>query len=220
VRDGLLISFEGIDGCGKSTQLTRVAERLRAAGNDVLTLREPGGTVLGERVRDLLLDPSIDDMDAAAEALLYAASRAELVATTIEPALQRGSVVILDRYVDSSLAYQGAGRGLGIERVLEANLLATRGRLPDATVFVDLDPALAAERLAATDTAPDRLERAGDAFFQRVHGAYLDLARRYPERIHRVDGAGTVDEVATRVWEIVSDVCAATGIPLEEVAAQ
>jgi dTMP kinase len=216
VTGGLLISFEGLDGCGKSTQLARLADRLRAVGTEPLLVREPGGTALGERVRDILLDPATGDIAAAAEALLYAASRAELVAGTIEPALAAGRVVLVDRYVDSSLAYQGAGRELGIDRVLEANLLATRGRLPDVTLLVELDPAQAAVRRGTTGEDADRLELAGDGFFARVHAGYEQVAGRWPERIRRIDGAGSVDAVERRVDAIVAPLLAQrTGITLE-----
>jgi dTMP kinase len=221
VEAGLLISFEGVDGCGKSTQLARLAARLRAVGIEPLLVREPGGTQLGERVREVLLDPATGDIAPAAEALLYAASRAELVAATIEPALAAGRVVLVDRYVDSSLAYQGAGRGLGVERVLEANLLATRGRLPDATILVEVDLDVARARRAAAGEAADRLEQAGDEFFARVHASYAELAGRWPERILRVDGAGSVDSVERSVDARLAPVLAGSGItlsPLEQHA--
>lgn len=204
METGLLISFEGVDGCGKSTQLARLAERLRAAGTQPLVVREPGGTPLGERVRELVLDPSTGDIDPAAEALLYAASRAELVARVLEPALAAGRVILVDRYVDSSLAYQGAGRGLGLDRVLEANLLATRGRLPELTLLYDLDPARARERMAAQGAPPDRLEAAGDEFFARVREAYRELAARWPERITSIDASPEPDAV-----ELATDAAAA-----------
>lgn len=223
MEKGLLISFEGVDGSGKSTQLARLADRLRVVGHEPILVREPGGTALGERIREILLDPATGDIDPAAEALLYAASRAELVATTIEPALADGRVVLVDRYVDSSLAYQGAGRQLGIERVLEANLLATRGRLPHLTVLVSLDPAVARERLGARgETEPgadeDRLEQAGNEFFARVHEAYGELAQRWPDRIAHIDGAGAPDDVERLVDAAVLPLLEETGItvnPLE-----
>lgn len=220
MHEGLLISFEGVDGCGKSTQLARLAERLRSAGADPLLVREPGGTALGERVRDLLLDPATGSIEPATEALLYAASRAELVATSIEPALAEGRVVLVDRYVDSSLAYQGAGRGLGIDRVLDANMLATGGRLPDLTILVELDPAAARNRRASTGTAADRLERAGPDFFDRVHSAYAELAARWPERIVRIEGGGSVDAVERRVDIAVAAVLAAAGVPIEPLTTE
>ena len=212
---GLLISFEGIDGCGKSTQLARLAERLAAVGVAPLLVREPGGTGLGEQVRAIVLAPETGDIDPAAEALLYAASRAELVAREIEPALAAGRVVLADRYVDSSLAYQGAGRELGIDRVLEANLLATRGRLPDLTVLVQLDPAAARARLAGGGADGDRIEQAGSAFFTRVHEAYAALAARWPDRIARIDGALGVDEVERQIDAVAAPLLAErTGIIL------
>ena len=219
MEKGLLISFEGVDGSGKSTQLARLADRLRAVGIEPLLVREPGGTALGERIREILLDPATGDIDPAAEALLYAASRAELVATTIEPALADGRVVLVDRYVDSSLAYQGAGRELGIERVLEANLLATRGRLPHLTVLVALDPATARQRLASTGADEDRIEQAGNEFFTRAHEAYVQLAERWPDRIAHVDGAGSPDEVERLVDAAVQPHLANAGITIEPLEA-
>jgi dTMP kinase len=221
VDEGLLISFEGIDGCGKSTQLARLADRLRAVGIEPLLVREPGGTQLGERVREILLDPATGDIAPAAEALLYAASRAELVASTIEPALAAGRIVLVDRYVDSSLAYQGAGRELGIDRVLEANLLATAGRLPDLTVLVAVDPATARSRRLAAGEQADRLEQAGDAFFARVHASYADLASRWPDRIASVDGSADADAVERRVDAVITPMLARAGVqlePLEQLA--
>ncbi len=219
MEKGLLISFEGVDGSGKSTQLARLADRLRAVGHEPILVREPGGTALGERIREILLDPATGDIDPAAEALLYAASRAELVATTIEPALADGRVVLVDRYVDSSLAYQGAGRQLGIERVLEANLLATRGRLPHLTVLVALDPAAARERLEATGADEDRLEQAGNEFFARVHEAYGELAERWPDRIAHIDGAGPPDEVERLVDAAVQPLLERAGITIKPLEA-
>ena len=219
MEKGLLISFEGVDGSGKSTQLARLADRLRAVGHEPILVREPGGTALGERIREILLDPATGDIDPAAEALLYAASRAELVASTIEPAIADGRVVLVDRYVDSSLAYQGAGRQLGIERVLEANLLATRGRLPHLTVLVALDPAAARARLEATGADEDRLEQAGTEFFARVYAAYGELAERWPDRIATIDGAGTPDEVERLVDAAVQPLLERAGIAIEPLEA-
>lgn len=214
MEPGLLISFEGVDGCGKSTQLRRLADALLAVGVEPLVVREPGGTPLGEQVREILLSPATGEIDHAAEALLYAASRAELVATVIEPALAAGRIVLVDRYVDSSLAYQGAGRGLGLERVLEANLLATRGRLPHVTVLVQLDPAAARARARSAGAEADRLEQAGGAFFSRVAAAYRELAERWPERIVTVDGDGSPAEVEQRVRQAVEPQLRARGVEL------
>jgi dTMP kinase len=177
----MFITFEGLDRSGKSTQ----AELLRAAfeseGRDVVLTREPGGTALGERIRKLLLDG--DDARPWAEALLFAAARAELVDRVIAPALERGADVICDRYIDSSLAYQGVARGLGVDRVLELNLQATRGLLPDKTILLLIDPVEAAER----GGQEDRIEREGAEFRRKVDAAYRELAALFPRRIVPAD---------------------------------
>jgi dTMP kinase len=190
----VFVSFEGLDGSGKTTQLRLAAERLRADGVEVVETREPGGTELGEQVRELLLHAG--DVAPWAEAALFAASRAQHVEEVIRPALARGAAVLCDRYVDSSLAYQGIARGLGLERVLELNLTAVGGLLPDTTILLLIDPTAAADRRRA---APDRIEREGDAFAARVDAAYRELAERYPERIVPLDGTLACDELAERI---------------------
>jgi dTMP kinase len=190
----MFVSFEGVDGSGKSTQADLLAAHLRAGGRKVVHTREPGGTPLGERIRGLLLGG--EDMAPWAEAALFAAARAELVAEVIGPALDRGAWVVCDRYVDSSLAYQGIARGLGVDEVLELNLPAVGGRLPDRTFVLLLDAAAASRRLGS---ASDRIEREGDDFRARVNDAYAELARRFPERIVALDGALPVDAVARAV---------------------
>ena len=179
----MFITFEGADGSGKSTQAELLRAALAAEGRDVVLTREPGGTVLGERIRALLLDG--DGMSPWAEAALFAASRAQHVDEVILPALERGADVVCDRYVDSSLAYQGIARGLGVEEVFELNLRATHHLLPDTTVLLLVDPAEAARRSGE----PDRLEREGVDFRARVDAAYRELAARFPERILVADGA-------------------------------
>ena len=190
----MFISFDGLDGCGKTTQAALLAEAAVAAGREVVPVREPGGTAPGERVRDLLLDPALT-IEPWAEALLYAAARAQLVAEVIRPALERGATVIADRFIDSSLAYQGCARGLGLDDVLEVNRLATRGLLPDRTVLLVLGQAEAAGRRGE----PDRIEAEGADFHTRVADGFADAARRFPERIALVDASGTRDQVADRV---------------------
>ncbi|MBX5474989.1 MAG: dTMP kinase [Thermoleophilia bacterium] len=191
----MFVTFEGPDGSGKSTQAELLRAALAAEGREVVLTREPGGTALGERIRELLLEG--DPMSPWAEAALFAASRAQHVEQVILPALERGADVICDRYLDSSLAYQGIARGLGVEAVLELNLRATHGLLPDATVLLLVDPAVAAARSGATD----RLEREGDGFRSRVDAAYRELATRFPERILVVEADRPPDELAREIRE-------------------
>ncbi|HYY07634.1 MAG TPA: dTMP kinase, partial [Actinomycetota bacterium] len=176
---GFFIAFEGVEGSGKGTQIAMAEEFLRREGYDVLVTREPGGTEVGERVRELLLDPNTGNLDARAEALLFAASRAQTVHSVIRPALAEGKVVICDRYVDSSLAYQGWGRGLGEQDVLTLNVWGTQGLFPDLVILLHLEP----ERgLLRSTEAPDRMELEGQDFHAKVANAYLKIAEEHPER--------------------------------------
>jgi dTMP kinase len=195
----VFISFEGADGSGKSTQAERLRDTLVGEGREVVLTREPGGTELGERARELVLNGP--QMGAWAEATLFAASRAEHVEEVIRPALERGAVVVCDRYVDSSLAYQGIARSLGVDEVLQLNLTVTGGLLPDVTFLLLVDPEVAAARW----TDADRLEREGDALQAKVDAAYRELAERFPERIVTVDGARDPDEIAREVHERLRD---------------
>jgi len=189
------VTFEGVDGSGKSTQAELLRDALAAEGREVVLTREPGGTEVGERVRELLLNGP--EMTPWAEAALFAAARAELVATVIRPALERGADVVSDRYVDSSLAYQGIARGVGVDHVLELNLHVVQGLMPDLTVLLLLDPAEAAARAGETD----RLEREGADFRARVDAAYRELAERFPERIVALDGERPADELSEVIRE-------------------
>jgi dTMP kinase len=190
----MFVTFEGVDGSGKSTQARLLAERLREEGREVVLTREPGGTALGEEVRSLLLHG--EHIAPWAEAALFAAARAQLVDEVIRPALARGADVVSDRYLDSSLAYQGLARGLGIERVLELNLLATSGILPDRTFLVLVPPADAAARRG---DEPDRLEREGAGFVEEVDRAYREIARVFGQRVQVVDGTRNPDDIARDV---------------------
>jgi dTMP kinase len=190
----MFLTFEGVDWSGKSTQAELLAGWLRDQGRTVLSTREPGGTPVGEAVRDVVLHG--DEMTPWAEAALYAAARAEHVERALRPALDRGEDVVCDRYIESSVAYQGGARGLGIERVLELNLMVTRGLVPDRTFLVLLDPAEARRRGAGQ---PDRIEREGDEFMRLVDEAYRSLAAASPERIVALDGARAPEEIAEEV---------------------
>lgn len=201
---GTFVTFEGIDGCGKSTQVGFVAAALSEQGTHVVRLREPGGTAISEKVRALLLDPANVDMRPEAELLLYEAARAQLVRQVIEPALEVGSVVLCDRFFDSTFAYQAIARGLGEELVRTANELGSCGRTPDATVVFDLDPQVAWGR--ATRGGTDRLEAEGVAFQERVRQGYLRAAELEPSRVLVVDADGTPEEVFARTIACLSDV--------------
>ena len=197
----VFVSFEGADGSGKSTQAELLRATLAADGRDVVLTREPGGTELGEAVRAVVLDGP--PMGAWAEATLFAASRAEHVEEVIRPALERGAAVVCDRYIDSSLAYQGIARGLGIDAVLQLNLAVTGGLLPDVTFLLLLDPGVATGR----HVDPDRLEREGAKLQAKVDAAYRLLAERFPERIVTIDAAGEPDAIAGEVCERLRERC-------------
>ena len=190
----MFVTFEGLDGSGKTTQVDLLRERLEAEGLEVVATREPGGTELGEQIRDLLLHGG--HVTSWAEALLYAASRAQHVDEVIRPALERDAAVVCDRYLDSSVAYQGVGRGLGIDRVLDLNLAAVDGLLPDRTFLLRLDPGEVAARIARDH---DRLEREDDDFRRRVDAGYRELAARFPERIVFLDAMRPVEELAEEI---------------------
>lgn len=201
---GLMITFEGGDGSGKSTQIALLADRLRALGHDVRTFREPGGVAPGdpgERIRDILLDPMHAELGVRAELLLYEASRAQLVSAQYRPGIEAGAIVLCDRYADSSVAYQGYGRAvLPVEEVHELNRIATGGLVPHLTLLLDVD---ATHGLAqATAQGADRLEQAGPAFHERVREGYLAMAAAEPDRIKLVP-RGSIDEVAASVWALV-----------------
>ena len=195
---GLFVTFEGGDGVGKSTQARLLEEWLTGAGRTVLRTREPGGTEVGELIRDIVLHHR-GEVAPRAEALLYAADRAHHVATVVRPALARGEVVIQDRYLDSSIAYQGSGRVLGADDVRRLSLWAAEGLLPDLTVLLDLDHDIARDRLDADDKPFDRLEAEQADFHARVRQAFLGLAAAEPQRFLVLDASAPPDELAAGV---------------------
>ncbi len=211
---GLFVSFEGGDGSGKSTQSRLLGEWLTAQGRTVVLTREPGGTELGQVLRREVLHGG--HLDPRTEALLYAADRAHHVASLVRPALAAGSVVVTDRYLDSSVAYQGSGRDLGADEVERLSLWATGGLLPALTVLLDLDPAAGLERMRAREGGPDRLESAGEEFHRRTRAAFLDRAAADPGRWLVLDAARPVAEIAadvrTRVADLLGLDAAAPGV--------
>lgn len=200
---GRFITFEGGEGCGKSTQVKRLAAALEAKGVKVLLTREPGGTRLAEMIRTLLKDETEDPPVDRAELLLFLAARAQLVRNVIRPALDAGTWVLSDRFSDSTIAYQGYGRGLSVDFVKAANEFACEGLTPDLTLLLDVEPSVAAQRMrgreAATNTSADRIERAGDDFHARLRRGFHELAEANPSRIVTIDATGTPEEVARRI---------------------
>jgi len=195
---GLFITFEGIDGVGKSTQANLLEEYLRSLGHDVVRTLEPGGTELGQEIRQLLLHRK-GHVAARAEALLFAADRAHHVETKIKPALAAGSFVISDRYFDSSVAYQGAGRELSMDEVRHINVWATGGLLPNLTILLDLDAAAARSRRQATGTSEDRIEQAKLEFFEATRMAFLKLAQAEPERFLVIDANQSIQQMQAQI---------------------
>jgi len=197
----MFIVLEGPDGSGKSTQTRLLVEHLTSRGHSVLQTREPGGTPAAEAIRTLVLNPAFDGLDDRTEALLFAAARAEHVAQVIRPALQRGEIVVCDRYIDSSIAYQGVGRRLGIERIRELSMWATGDLVPDLTLVLDLDAAKGMERVGERD----RLEREPQEYHDRVRMAFVELALHDPERYRVISAIGSIQEVAQRIRVAVDE---------------
>ena len=204
---GRLITIEGIDGAGKTTLARGLVEILRERGLHVELLREPGGVALSERLREVVKDPELT-VGARAEALIYAAARAQLVEERLQPLLAAGTWVLLDRFVDSSLAYQGGGRGLGIEEIAELNRFGTAGLVPDRTLYLRVDPRIGRARAGDRGEAPDRLEREGEDFFGAIALAYEDLAALEPDRIRAIDAAQAPEVVLADAIGAVADLLA------------
>lgn len=212
-RQGALITFEGPEGSGKTTQARRLTERLRATGRSVIPTREPGGTATGEHIREILQHGrSGERLCAEAELLLFSASRAQLVSQVIRPALERGEWVVCDRFFDSTTAYQAYGHGFDVGMVEVIHQFAVGATVPRRTFLLDLDVSESLRRMqrrnAEQRTAPDRFEREALAFHAKVHAGYQALARRDPERIRVIDATRPVEEIADCIWEALNDVLA------------
>jgi dTMP kinase len=201
---GRLITIEGIDGAGKTTLAAALLDALRARGLDVLLLREPGSVPAAERIRDLVIDPGLH-VTARTEALLYAAARSQLVEEALEPLLSKGNWVLLDRFIDSSLAYQGGGRALGIDAVRAINEFAIRTAWPDRTLLLMIEPEQGRSRSRSRVGEPDRLERERDDFFDRTVAAYLELAAKDPDRIRKIDASRPPVEVLSAALDELAD---------------
>jgi dTMP kinase len=206
-KRGLFITFEGGDGSGKSTQMRRLAARLRADGQAVVETVEPGGTAIGMQIRRVLLDSKNHELRPTTELLLMFAARAQNVDELILPALSRGEVVLCDRFTDSSLVYQGAARGLGADVVYEVDRIACRGLVPDLTIVVDIETELGLERARGrnqkTQDVETRIDEQAIGFHRKVREAYLQLAAEEPNRVRLVDGSGSEEEVEKDVWDVV-----------------
>lgn len=195
MRKGLFITFEGGDGSGKSTQITILKQNLEKAGKEVLITREPGGTEISEKIREIILDKNNAEMDDMTETMLYAAARAQLVAQVIKPAIEEGKVVICDRFVDSSIAYQGYGRNLG-DSVGIINSFAIGDCMPDMTVLLKVDPQEGSRRIAVRNEDRDRIELASEDFHKKVYEGYLELEKKYPDRIVGIEATDTIENIA------------------------
>lgn len=206
---GLFITFEGTDGTGKSTQIEFAREYFESRGFNVLMSREPGGTSISEKLRDILLDKANGEMSPVTEMMIYAASRAQLVSEVIIPAVNDGTVVICDRFVDSSVAYQAFGRGLG-DMVAEVNSYATTGLAPDITFFMDIDPEVGRSRIAGGEL--DRLEQEKSDFFRRVYDGYKSIAASDPSRVKTIDASGTIEEVRTAIEVHLDEITGRMGL--------
>lgn len=197
MKQGLFITFEGIDGVGKSTQMDLLAKRIRELEHTVVTTREPGGTSLGNYIRKILLEPDLCTVDATAEALLYAADRAQHVHEVVKPALMAGKIVISDRFLDSSIAYQGYGLDRDIEMILAINKWAIDGVMPQLTICLDQEPEIALQR-----TNGDRIEQRAVEFYNKVRTGFHKLATQEPERFVLIDAAGTINQISDKIWDV------------------
>lgn len=200
---GLFITFEGNDGSGKSSVIAKAKQILEEAGYTVTLTREPGGSIIAEKIRTLILDPKNLGMDDRTEALLYAASRREHLIKTVLPALEKGNIVLCDRFLDSSLVYQGLARNIGIEEIYNLNMFAVEGKLPDLTLFVQVRPEVGLSRISLDNRELDRLELEGLSFQEKVYRGYQYLAQQFPQRIKVINGECSKEEVCNQAVEII-----------------
>lgn len=204
MHKGLFITVEGTDGSGKTTQIRLIEDYFIRKGYEVVLSREPGGTRISERIRDMILDPVNTDIFPLTEMILYAASRAQHVAEVIKPAVEAGKVVICDRFVDSSYAYQGSGRGVDLKVVADVNRAAIDGMVPDITFFLDLDPKISLQRRLAS-TGADRIEQEKIDFHIRVYDGYKNMALLYPSRIKTIDASQSIDAISSEIREYLDE---------------
>lgn len=206
MNKGKFITVEGPEGAGKTTVIKNIEMDLIKMGYDVLLTREPGGIDIAEKIRNIILNPSHTTMDSRTEALLYAAARRQHLAEKVLPALEKNKIVICDRFIDSSLAYQGYARGLGIDEVWSINQFAIGDMMPDCTLFFDIDPAAGLERIAQNEGREvNRLDLEGNAFHKRVYEGYQQLIQRFPERIQVIDASRSVEEVKKEVLSVITE---------------
>lgn len=202
---GKFITVEGTDGAGKSTQIELLVKYLESNGFEVVVTREPGGTSISEKIREIILDVENSEMSDITEALLYAASRAQHISQKIKPAVEDGKVVICDRFVDSSIAYQGYARGLDMSLIEDVNMYAVDGMIPDATLFFDIKPEIGIARKKNVQSL-DRIEKEALDFHYKVYNGYKELLEKYPQRIKRIDAEKDVEEVHTQVVEVLKQI--------------
>lgn len=205
-RSGWFITLEGGEGAGKSSAIELLTNKLKQKGLDVVVTREPGGVRIAEKIRSIILDPEHTEMDARTEALLYAAARRQHLAEVVVPAIERGAIVLCDRFVDSSLAYQGYARGLGMEDVWEINRFAIHDMMPDITFWLDIDPQAGLNRIAANQTREvNRLDQEQLAFHEAVREGYDRIAKQHPERIVKLDASQTLAEISKQMYDILCE---------------
>lgn len=199
----MIISFEGLDFSGKTTQIKLLVEKLQRHKFSIVLVREPGGTSISEKIREILLDKKYSEMTEIAELLLFSAARTQLVSEVILPAVQSGKIVICDRFVDSTTAYQGYGRGISLDAVKQINKLATHNTMPDITFFIDIPLSVITQRLIDSNSSTDRMEAAGKTFFEKARAGYINIAKTEPERFIIIDGNRDIDTIHDEIWNIV-----------------